>query len=688
MHGQDRALDIADSQRPKSAQMDDLHPIVLNAAAASRWDTVGGYCVPDLQRMMDNAGVAAALQDEEQSPVHKVIGSGEGRPLEPEVRADMKARLGHDFSHVRVHDDGRAHESATAVNARAYTVGSDIVFQRGCYNPATPEGKLTLAHELIHVVQQSQGPVNGTEVLGGIRISEPGDRFEREAAANAEKAVSTPDPAAPSTTSSVADIQRDPLGLQRTSGNWAVARLLTVQRDVSKPKELVTASKLLGDVQGWAEDQQRSQKVIDTSAVVGLDLSQKENVVAAIKALSAALPALRKASSPFGPGLAALRLALDKAKATEAALKGAKDELDRHQAKDVLKEGQVAMAKALAALQGVKGVNAQIKKNLKTLRDNMADTVGIHDTINEISRTIRYVQALDTDLVVKPEDVERVLFLLRSFVAVNDPASANVPKPAEVAAMKNRMGSMQAAFARIFGNDAPLGLFIDYAGRQLPDGSWTGLVGQIDVRDSMAKAGAPIKQVPGEADARAYFTKLKKQPNPDVFAAYTAFMSAFFYHKEVPTIGDLTATNPALMSEPVSITGTRPLVCTGYATLGAELLRLADATPRKFIVAIRASDAQLLSGNVLDDAHAIAKFTRGGQDRYVSNHLIVDTEEAGIGPDAVAWTNKNYPLIRAEGPTMADAVTAVMQAMAHARAAAKARAAKKGKAPAKKGAKP
>jgi hypothetical protein len=197
--------------RPRSAQMDDLHPIVPNAEAASRWDTVGGHRVPDLQRTMGNAGVAAALRDEEQSPVHEVIGSGGGRPLEPEVRADMKARLGHDFSHVRIHDDSRAHEAATAVNAHAYTVGSDIVFQRGGYNPATPEGKLTLAHELTHVVQQSQGPVDGTEAPGGIRISDPGDRFEREAAANAERAVSTPAPAAPSTAGSVADVQRDPI---------------------------------------------------------------------------------------------------------------------------------------------------------------------------------------------------------------------------------------------------------------------------------------------------------------------------------------------------------------------------------------------------------------------------------------------------------------------------------------------
>lgn len=174
--------------------------------------------------MMGNAA-PAALRDDEESPVHEVPGLGGGRPLEPEVRADMKARLGHDFSHVRVHDDSRAHESAAAVNANAYTVGSDIVFQRGGYNPATSEGKLTLAHELTHVVQQSQGPVDGTEVPGGIRVSEPGDRFEREAAANAEKAVSTPAPAAPSTAAA--------LVLQRIAGNAGGDRLArtTIQRE-------------------------------------------------------------------------------------------------------------------------------------------------------------------------------------------------------------------------------------------------------------------------------------------------------------------------------------------------------------------------------------------------------------------------------------------------------------------------
>ena len=69
--------------------------------------------------------------------MHDVIGSGGGQPLDSGVRADMEARLGHDFGDVRVHHDARAEESARSVNAHAYTVGSDIVFQRDRYDPSS-----------------------------------------------------------------------------------------------------------------------------------------------------------------------------------------------------------------------------------------------------------------------------------------------------------------------------------------------------------------------------------------------------------------------------------------------------------------------------------------------------------------------------------------------------------------------
>src|SRR5262249_32925809 len=75
------------------------------------------------------------------------------------ARSFMESRLGHDFGKVRVHKDEKAETSARAINARAYTVGNHIVFgQRMDSN--TSEGRRLLAHELTHVVQQSDGRIS------------------------------------------------------------------------------------------------------------------------------------------------------------------------------------------------------------------------------------------------------------------------------------------------------------------------------------------------------------------------------------------------------------------------------------------------------------------------------------------------------------------------------------------------
>lgn len=194
MRGHDHDTDGTESLRPKAARIDEETPLAARAAAEGRWDVVGPAGMAQLQRSVGNSGVAAAVE-EERSPVHDVI-SGGGRPLEPEIRTDMEARLGQDFSDVRVHDDARAQDSATAVNAHAYTVGSNVVFQRDTYDPSTTEGRTTLAHELTHVVQQRTGPVDGSPAAGGIRLSDPSDRFEREAAATADRVMADPTPAA------------------------------------------------------------------------------------------------------------------------------------------------------------------------------------------------------------------------------------------------------------------------------------------------------------------------------------------------------------------------------------------------------------------------------------------------------------------------------------------------------------
>jgi hypothetical protein len=69
----------------------------------------------------------------------------------------MELRFGHDFSKLRVHTDEKAAESAQAIDAGAYTVGNDLVFGAGGFNPHHWEGRRLIAHELTHVVQQSQG---------------------------------------------------------------------------------------------------------------------------------------------------------------------------------------------------------------------------------------------------------------------------------------------------------------------------------------------------------------------------------------------------------------------------------------------------------------------------------------------------------------------------------------------------
>jgi hypothetical protein len=89
--------------------------------------------------------------------VHEVLRST-GQPLDASTRSFMEPRFGHDFSHVRLHTDAKAAESARSVNALAYTVGHNIVLGDAAKSSNPWEHRKTLAHELTHVVQQSGNP--------------------------------------------------------------------------------------------------------------------------------------------------------------------------------------------------------------------------------------------------------------------------------------------------------------------------------------------------------------------------------------------------------------------------------------------------------------------------------------------------------------------------------------------------
>lgn len=91
------------------------------------------------------------------TPVVDEVLRSAGQTLEPATQEFMGSRFGHDFSHVRIHADAKAAESAKSIDAHAYTSGNHIAFDTGQYSPATDVGKWLLAHELAHTLQQGDG---------------------------------------------------------------------------------------------------------------------------------------------------------------------------------------------------------------------------------------------------------------------------------------------------------------------------------------------------------------------------------------------------------------------------------------------------------------------------------------------------------------------------------------------------
>lgn len=135
--------------------------------------------VSGLRYSFANTEVAPSAQ------VQRVL-SSPGRPLDEPLRQEMEARLGADFSTVRIHSDPAAERSAAAVHAHAYTYREHIVGGPGVLD------RPVIAHELTHVLQQRSGPVAGSDHGDGLRVSDPSDRFEREADANARRVMADP----------------------------------------------------------------------------------------------------------------------------------------------------------------------------------------------------------------------------------------------------------------------------------------------------------------------------------------------------------------------------------------------------------------------------------------------------------------------------------------------------------------
>jgi len=162
-----------------------MHSGLLQRKCACGTQSIGGnactQCRKEQGGILQKSPITNQLTEELSPVVHEVLRTP-GQPLDLATRAFFEPRFGYDFSQVRVHSDAKAVESAQAVNARAYTVGRDVVLGTGQSSLQTPSVRRLFAHELTHVIQQSKAGQSAR-----LEVSDPADVAEQQA----EKAAIT-----------------------------------------------------------------------------------------------------------------------------------------------------------------------------------------------------------------------------------------------------------------------------------------------------------------------------------------------------------------------------------------------------------------------------------------------------------------------------------------------------------------
>jgi hypothetical protein len=149
--------------------------------------TAGNQAVTQLLQSVQHHSSPGAPMSEASSIVHEVLRSP-GQPLATGTRAFMESAFGQGFSHVRIHSDTQAAALSAGLNARAFTIGRDIAFGVGEYQPGTLIGDALIAHELTHVIQQGGRLVAPQAKL---EVSHPTDAAEIEADTLAESVISS-----------------------------------------------------------------------------------------------------------------------------------------------------------------------------------------------------------------------------------------------------------------------------------------------------------------------------------------------------------------------------------------------------------------------------------------------------------------------------------------------------------------
>lgn len=631
-----------------------------------------------------------------------------GSPLPIQARSFYEPRFGADFSGVRIHHDQRAAYLARSIGARAFTYRNNIYFNEGEYQPQAAAGRHLLAHELVHVRQQALG--GGMPALQ--RDAQPAQQDARVTAC-----LSQTDEILPGRVGLLVHIDRElqleeilgpeypPLeqqirqnmearrfvceaGVPAIVALWdtrtaqgaldvsAARQALNNQRERytrevmprrRQERRLAEAEQGVREVGGWARTETRSRGLASAMLLPTLPAPRQTNLQQSVTRLQEALPLMEAAATRIASMTADINTLIEE-------LTNARQTINRQygvmQARVALGRADTAMetimnglraAQAEAAIDALANEGGAVQRNLTVLlNQGESITQDDIDTLREQARTLRtHVRETSAELNLWPGSANKLIFLLRYLIALSSAGFANAPSAADVAQHRAQLDMISEDLERLFGGgmmDPDMDFIADAARR---------IKAQLDVRAGMEQAlGRATALVPAQPDVQDYFTGLTDQPNDVVREAYEEFAGAFFEHSVVARMEDLNVANiDDIFARAPGAVGVRGLVCSGYAVLGARLFELAGGRVESFIVGVRASDEQLLAGDTLDDVHALAQIRRKGRRFFVSNDSIVDSEQDGIGPNAVAWTRPDNPIFLGRGNSIAAAVTSVQQRM-------------------------
>lgn len=145
-------LSVSQPDNVYEQEADDMADRVMRKAVSRKCK----HCEEEEKRQLQRKENDSAAPQVDQGFERYVAGlDGTGRPLSVGERNFFEPRFNRDFSDVRIHTDSQAAQSAQRINALAYTKGNNIVFNQGQYQPTSESGRRLMAHELTHVVQQS-----------------------------------------------------------------------------------------------------------------------------------------------------------------------------------------------------------------------------------------------------------------------------------------------------------------------------------------------------------------------------------------------------------------------------------------------------------------------------------------------------------------------------------------------------